>query len=50
VTHQQVIGKNGEESGDVLANLPGVVAAQIASETRRPELARPLDESQKMNE
>ena len=37
-------GEDGEEAGDVLGDLPGVLAAQIAPEARLPDLARPVDQ------
>ena len=32
-------GEDGEEAGDVLGDLPGVLAAEIAPEARLPDLA-----------
>jgi len=37
-------GENGKEAGDVLGDLPGVLAAKIAAQARCPELARPFNE------
>ena len=35
------LGEDGEEAGDVLGDLPGVLAAQITPEARLPDLAGP---------
>jgi hypothetical protein len=37
-------GEECKEAGDVLDDLPGVLAAQITSETRTPDLAGPVDQ------
>jgi hypothetical protein len=34
--------ENGEETGDVFDDLPGVLAGQITSDARSPDLARPV--------
>src|SRR5689334_12957478 len=36
--------EDGEEAGDVLGDLAGVLAAQVTPEARLPDLARPIDQ------
>jgi hypothetical protein len=37
-------GEDGEEAGDVLGYLPGVLAGQVTPEARLPDLARSVDQ------
>jgi len=36
--------EDGEKAGDVLSDLPDILAAQITPEARLPDLARPVDQ------
>ena len=38
------LGEDSKEAGDVLGDLPGVLAAQITPEALLPDLARPVDQ------